>query len=190
MKKYLLIIVLFLLSSFSFSQNIFSDGFETGNTDGSTTVNGWTQAVGPNYTSYNWTANSTQTSYNRTPRTGTWDCYLHYSGEAWLFKQVTLTGGTGYVFSVYARQDGSTTTNATIELKYGTTATIAGMTNSITSAIGIGSSYQQIKGVLTPSTSGTYYVAIHGWINGSPWYITIDDVSLDLGVAPTAPPTA
>ncbi len=188
MKKFLLFTIALLLNCIAFSQNIFNDGFEAGNTDQSTTILGWTQITGPTYTSYSWTANSSLTTYNRSPRTGLWDAFLHYSGESWLFRQVTLTSGTAYQFSVWARQDGATLTDATVELKYGTAASIAGMTNLITAATGVGSSYVQVKGTFTPASSGTFYVAIHGNINSTPWYLTIDDVSLDVAAAPNAPP--
>ncbi|MEI7727917.1 MAG: hypothetical protein WCK09_22610, partial [Bacteroidota bacterium] len=113
---------------------------------------------------------------------------MHYGGESWLFKSVSLTGGTSYRLSVWARQDGATTANATIELKYGTTNTIAGMTNTIVTATGVGSAYQQVTGLFTPSSTGTYYVCIHGYINYTPWYLTIDDVSLDVAAPANAAP--
>ncbi|MEI7727918.1 MAG: hypothetical protein WCK09_22615 [Bacteroidota bacterium] len=71
MRKLLLLLIGLTFSLWTVGQNIFFDGFESGNTDQSTTITGWTQVTGPTYTSYSWTANSTLTTYNRTPRTGT-----------------------------------------------------------------------------------------------------------------------
>ncbi|QLH30773.1 MAG: hypothetical protein HWD63_16215 [Candidatus Parvibacillus calidus] len=80
-----------------------------------------------------WTANSSLTSYNRTPRTGSFNAYLRWGNTDWLFYPLTLTGGTTYKFSVYARQDGSTSSDADITLAYGSTASDAGMTNVVVS---------------------------------------------------------
>ncbi|RAR69275.1 beta strand repeat-containing protein, partial [Flavobacterium aciduliphilum] len=179
---YLALLFIFTMNSGVYAQSVFTDGFETGNTDASTTISGWTNTT---VTGSNWTANTSATTYNRTPRTGSWDVTLRYGRTAWLFKQVTLTGGASYSFSCYARQDGTTTSNASIKLAYGTTATAAGMTNTIVNTTGIGSSYVLITGNFTPATTGTYYVGILGTINSTPWYITLDDVSLTQLASPT-----
>ena len=156
----------------------YTEGFEVGNTDSSTNIANWSQEVGPEYTSYYWTANSSQTSYNRTPRTGDFNVTLHYSGAAWLFRPVNLTGGVAYELEAYARQDGATSTNATLGLYYGTAPTIAAMT-SITGQVGIiNGDYQRIFGHFTPATSGIYYLGIKGWLNSSPWYISLDDITI------------
>jgi len=163
----------------------YTESFEVGNTDGSTNIANWSQAVGPEYTSYYWTANSSQTTYNRTPRTGSFNVTLHYSGAAWLFRPVNLTGGVAYEFEAYARQDGATNTNATLGLYYGTNATIADMT-SITGQVGlVNGDYQIIHGFFTPLTTGRYYLGIKGWINFTPWYISLDDITIR--EAPLAP---
>ncbi|NHN28160.1 hypothetical protein FIA58_020980, partial [Flavobacterium jejuense] len=128
-----------------------------------------------------WTANSTLTTYNRTPRTGSWNAYLQYGNDDWLFIPIDLVGGTSYTIDFYARQDGSTATNSNITVSYGTVATAAGMTNSIVPATGIvNGNYQQIIGSFTPASSGTYYVGIKGYMNFSPWYISLDDISINV----------
>jgi len=163
----------------------YTESFEEGNTDGSTNIANWTQAVGPEFTSYYWTANSSQTTYNRTPRTGSFNVTLHWSGAAWLFRPVQLTGGTAYEFEAYARQDGTGSTNATLGLYYGTEPTIAAMT-PITGQVGlVNGDYQRIYGVFSPVTTGIYYLGIKGWINITPYYISLDDVTIR--EAPTAP---
>lgn len=162
----------------------YNEGFETGYTHATVFGNCWTQQIVTG--SYNWTANNTLTDYNRAPRTGAWDAYLHYSADTWMFRGFTLTAGTSYDVSVWARQDGSTTTNASMEIKYGTTATAAGMTNVIAAPLGLNTTYQQVIGTFTPAATGVYFIGFHGVINGSPWYITIDDIKVDL--TPSCPP--
>jgi hypothetical protein len=160
----------------------FSEGFESGYTDQTAVGGCWSQQSMAGAAV--WTANNTLTTYNRAPRTGGWNAYLQYSNTDWLFYPVTLAGGTAYKFSVYARQDGATATNASITLAYGSSASDAGMTNTVVNAQGIvNGNYQEVAGVFTPSASGTYYIGIKGVINGSPWYISLDDISVTL--APT-----
>jgi len=164
----------------------FTEGFEVGNTQGSSSIFQWTQDVGPTYTDDYWTANSTLTTYNRTPRTGSFNVTLHYTGEAWLFRPISLTGGISYDIELYARQDGSTSTNANVGICYGDAGTIAAMTNTIVPQTGIiNGDYQRIYGSFTPTVTGTYYIGIKGWINISPWYISLDDIYIQ--VTPTEP---
>ena len=128
-----------------------------------------------------WNANNTYTSYNRTPRTGDWNAYVGYNNTDWLFVYIDLIADTSYTASVYARQDGSTATNSDITISYGTSAEASAMTNSIVPATGIiNGDYQLISGAFTPATSGTFVIGIKGYMNGSPWNISLDDISIDL----------
>jgi hypothetical protein len=64
-------------------------------------------------------------------------------------------------------------------VSYGSANNAAAMTNSIVTATGIiNGNYQEIVGDFTPVTSGTYYVGIKGFMNGTPWYISLDDISI------------
>jgi len=159
----------------------YNEGFEAGNTD-QTAIAGWIQeaVTGTNV----WTANTSMTDYNRTPRTGSWNAYLRYGNTRWMFKAFNFEAGVAYEASLFARQDGATAANASIAIAYGTEATAAGMTNSILPATGIiNGDYQYLNGVFTVPTTGTYYVGILGTINYTPWYISLDDITVDL--APT-----
>ena len=162
----------------------YNEGFETGHTDQALVANCWTQEVSG---SYSFTANSTLSTYNRAPHAGTWDAYLHYSGNSWLFRKFTLTAGTSYDVSCWARQDGATLADATVEIKYGTTGTSAGMANTIVASTGLNATYAQLIGSFTPATTGDYYIGFHGVINGNPWYITLDDIKVDLTPSCPAP---
>ena len=165
-----------------------TEGFETGYTDAAAIAGCWSQ-VSTTGTAV-WNANSTATTYNRTPRTGTFNATLYYSNEDWLFYPFSLTAGTSYTFEMYARQDGSATTDANITVAYGVNAAAASMTSTIIASTGLTSgNYQLLSGAFTPTTTGTYYIGIKGYINSTPWYISIDDIKLDLTpacVAPTA----
>ena len=96
-----------------------------------------------------------------------------------MFIPIDLVGGTSYRVSLYARQDGASATDANIVISYGTSNNAVGMTNSIVAATGIiNGNYQEIVGDFVPATSGTYYVGIKGYMNGTPWYISLDDISI------------
>ena len=135
-----------------------------------------------------WTANNTLTDYNRAPRTGAWNAFLQWSNEDWLFIPIQLVGGTSYTVEAYARQDGATAANSNIAISYGTANNAAAMTNVITPATGIvNGAYQLITGAFTPASDGVYYIGIKGFMNGTPWYISLDDISVF--ESPTLPPT-
>jgi hypothetical protein len=97
-----------------------------------------------------------------------------------MFKPMQLEEGVAYRAIIYARQDGATSTNASIKISYGTTASAAGMTNDIIATTGIiNGEYQRLEGTFTPTSGGLYYIGILGTINGSPWYISIDDITIE-----------
>ncbi|MBS4015475.1 MAG: fibronectin type III domain-containing protein, partial [Candidatus Latescibacteria bacterium] len=180
----LALLVLLLVGGTAIAQMIFFDGFEVGNTD-QTPIVGWTQEaeIGTN----EWTANTSLTTYNRTPRTGAWNAYLRWSNTRWMFKEVALTGGTPYGLSFYARQDATTGVN--VMASYGTTGSAAGMTNPIIALTPVTSGdYQYFSGTFIPATSGTYYVGIRADLTVIPWYISIDDISLQVAVMPDSAP--
>ncbi|GEM_PF-3564800 len=153
------------------------EGFESGYTNGAAIAGCLSQqsVVG----TATWVANSTNTTYNRTPRTGSFNTTLYYSNTDWIFIPIYLSSGTNYTVSLFARQDGATSTNANITVKYGTTASAAGMTNTIVAATGIiNGTYQEITGDFSPASSGTFYIGILGYISGVPYYISMDDISI------------
>ncbi len=183
MKRILFAIMMVLWVVSSWGQNVFFDGFETGNTQDAA-ITGWTQEsiAGTNV----WSANTSSTNYNRTPRTGSWNAYLRYSNTDWMFKSVALTSGTNYILTFYARQD--VTSGCNILASFGTTATSAGMTNPIVASTPVTSGdYQYFSGTFTPATTETFYIGIRADLDYSPWYISIDDISLD--VLPELPPS-
>src|SRR5690554_5224318 len=124
-----------------------------------------------------WTANNTLTTYNRTPRTGNWNAFLRYGNEDWLFIPIELVGGVSYTAELYTRQDATSGTN--IMISYGTANNDADMTNSIVASTAVTSgNYQLVKGTFTPPSNGVYYVGIKATTNFTPWYISVDDISI------------
>ena len=161
----------------------FFEGFESGFADQSI-VDGCISQESVTGTN-SWTANNSLTSYGRGPRTGVFSSYLRYGNEDWMFVAVDLVGGTSYNARIYAKQDGTNTSNAEFTIAYGTTNTVAGMTNTIVGPVGLSNTFAQVKGTFTPATSGVYYIGFKGYINSSPWYITVDD--MEVYPTPTCP---
>ncbi|MDD3563889.1 MAG: hypothetical protein PHR32_09490, partial [Candidatus Cloacimonetes bacterium] len=165
----------------------FNEGFELENTDQSTNIKNWTQITGPQYTSNSWTANRTARDYNRGPKTGNWNAFLKYSGQSTLVRPVQMTAGKFYTVNLKARQDGTDTSAAKIKVTCGTQGTLAGMNQTIIEQTGLtNGEYQSLYGTFIPPTTGIYYIGIQGWINGSPWYISLDDINIDERVWDTA----
>jgi hypothetical protein len=164
----------------------FSEGFESGFTDQATIGAPYAQVSVSG--SYNWTANSTLTTYNRAPHSGAWNAYLHYSDEQWLMRPFTFQGGVEYTFKMFARQDMSTASYANIKVAYGNDFTHAAMTNVIIPETGIiNGDYQLLTGTFTPAATGDYVLGIKGFMNATPYYISIDDIYLR--PSPTVPET-
>lgn len=164
------------------------NGFETGYTHNTTVGSCLTQ--GSVAGTETWTANNTLTDYNRAPRTGSWNAFLRWSNTDWLFIPVTVTSTASHTVSLYARQDGATGANANIQVSYGSANNAGAMTNTIVAATNIvNGNYQLITGTFTPASTGVYYVGIRGLINGTPFYISIDDITIELTPSCTAPVT-
>ena len=160
----------------------FFEGFEAGNTDQSSDINNWIQIDGPEYTDTYWTANGSSTDYNTTPRTGTWNVTLEFFGQSCLIRPIELTAGTAYSIELYARQDA--TDGGTIQVKYGTEASLAGMDVTIIPETDVtNGDYQRFYGVFSPATTGLYYIGIQGWTYYDPYYISLDDITVDLAPA-------
>lgn len=155
----------------------YTDGFEVGNTDAQP-VASWSSVYVTG--TKNWTANSTSTDYNRTPRTGTYNAYLGWSASTWMIRPVQLTGGTSYDVEVFARQDNADTALANMTIAYGTAGTAAAMTNVIVPQTGLtNGDYQRLIGSFIPASTGIYYIGILGTLPTSTnWYVSIDDITI------------
>lgn len=152
------------------------EGFEEGNMNGNA-ITGWSQQSLSGSTS--WTANNTETTYNRTPRTGNWNAYLKYSNTDWMFtpKRVYLEVDKTYAFAMYARQDQSN--DATITVAYGTEPHNSAMVNTIVPSTNItNGNYQEITASFSPAETGLYHLGIKGDIGYYSMYLSIDDISI------------
>ena len=97
-----------------------------------------------------------------------------------MFIPMALEEGKVYQMKFYARQNTDVTANATLKASYGVNANSAAMTNPIIEQTGLVSGdYQELMGNFMVPSTGTYFVGIHGYVSGSPWYISLDDISIE-----------
>jgi hypothetical protein len=162
----------------------FFDGFETGNSPNAAVAD-WTQAG----TGNSWAARKNVTSNNQDPRTGEWSASMQGNSNRWLFKRFGLIGGQTYYFSVYGRRNDIPTANVTLMAGFGSTATPAGMTQTIVGETPLTEGdYQLIEGYFMPTSSADYFLGIKG-LSGptSSVFLTIDDITLTTSAACTPP---
>ncbi|MFA5509318.1 MAG: choice-of-anchor J domain-containing protein [Candidatus Cloacimonadaceae bacterium] len=167
----------------------FTEGFEDGYAHAQVVGQPWMQLTGPLYTAKSWTANNTETTYNRTPRSGDWNAYLQWGGQSALVRPIYLQSGYDYSMEFYARQDGATATNAWMTALLGSEPTLEGLDRVIVAQAGlVNGDYQRFFGQFTVLDSGVYYIGIQGWINSTPYYISLDDITITETLAVTAEP--
>lgn len=188
LNKWLFVSVLTLIGiSNGNAQTIFTEGFETSNTDGNIPV-GWTNVTVTGANS--WLARTGIQSNNRSPRTGSWYASVQWSNDQWLTRSVTLNAGRVYNLSFWYSCDGAG--GQTIQAAAGSANTPAGLNIPIVPTTTITNlPYATANGNFTVPTTGTYFVGIRATQTGTPWYVNVDDITLtDLRAAilPTAPP--
>ncbi|MFN3753738.1 GEVED domain-containing protein [Flavobacterium sp.] len=162
-----------------------------------TVANGFPTVAGGAWTRSGTTTNqptyiTNQSTYNRSGNGDTKFITFQYSsGTRYYFVgPFNLVGGTSYTASSLYKADGLTGFGP-LELTYGTAAAAANQTNVIASIPSniVNLSFNLITGNFTPSTSGSYYLAIKSTQNGNPWYLTLDDFKLEVTptcIAPTS----
>lgn len=75
-----------------------------------------------------------------------------------------------------------------LEVKYGTSPTVAGMTNALVSSTEIATSEPTaINAALKPTADGIYYIGIHGISDADEWTLFVGDLTIEAGIAATAP---
>ncbi len=166
----------------------FFEGFEAGYTDGGDIDGCWSQEIVEDYA---WVANNTETDYNRSPRTGAWNATLSYSNESSMFQGLNLIAGTQYLVKFYARQDISTPGSAVITASFGLAPNDAAMTEIVIVPTDvISGNYQEFVAYFTPTTSDVYYLGIKAILTFDPYYVSIDDISVEVAPACAAPTAA
>jgi len=106
-----------------------------------------------------------------------------FASDDWLFLPAfTFTGSDNYLVSFWY-QSGSSYYTQKLEVKWGTSASAAGMTNGpiYTNINMTNTSFAEGTGAFTPGSTGTYYIGFHGFSNsayGGALYL--DDIKVQL----------
>lgn len=133
------------------------------------------------------------TVYNRIPKTGLKFASFRYgtnvAGDYFYSNGIQLTAGVNYQATADYITDGLTGWSE-FRLLYGTSQSTTGLT-SIAAATGTlqNTTYNNLLGTFSVSTSGLYYIAVKAIGNGTPWYLTFDDLKVEVApscIAPTA----
>lgn len=133
------------------------------------------------------------TVYNRIPKSGTKFASFRYGtntlGDYFYTNGIQLTAGVNYQASADYITDGLSGWSE-FRLLYGTTQSTTGLT-SIAAATGTltNTAYNNLLGTFSVSTTGIYYIAVKAIGNNTPWYLTFDDLKVEVApscVAPTA----
>lgn len=172
MKKITTLLIALSISVTGFSQTIFEDGFEIGNTN-ATSPSGWHCGENPI-----WMAGNGEQSQNRSAHTGSWYAYFPFNSNSWMYQEVDLVANQIYEFSMWYKTDGDE--GFQYEIKWGSDTLETAMTNTIQSSMAINNTeYQQFIATFSPTTSGTFYIGIHGISTNNPWYLCIDDIKVE-----------
>ncbi len=132
-----------------------------------------------NITSSNYSCNGTCNS--NTAHTGTKFIGGTWNFDVWNFTPgITLTGGTSYDFSYWFKCTDAVV-GYNVSLAYGTSPTVAEMTNVLNSETGLNIAVWTFRTfTFTPTASGVYYFGLHNVCpNTSPNGIAFDDFMLD-----------
>jgi hypothetical protein len=172
MYKLTALLIALCISFTGFSQIVFEDGFETGNTN-EVPPTGWFCGDDPE-----WMAGEGEQSHNRSAHNGSWYSYFPFNSNSWMYHEVELIANQTYEFSMWIKTDGAE--GFQYEVKWGDDTFGVAMTNTILPLTAVNNTeYEQLIATFSPTTSGTFYIGIHGISTNNPWYLCIDDVKVE-----------
>ncbi len=152
----------------------FYEGFEGTHTQGDV-INTWVQQSEKK--SDAWVFNS-ETDHNRQPYSGEWNATLLWGNIDWLFTSIRLETGKPYRIAMNARQDGTYTEDAILQVYLCAEADMNARKTMITETRLTNGNYEYIYEDFTVDSSATYVLGIRGEVGGTPMYISLDDISL------------
>lgn len=142
-------------------------------------LQGWT-ILNENGDSYSWEV------YNGNLRMR-WNSSLDMDDWA-ITMPIKLEKGKAYNFSCYTWSSASY--EETLEIKYGTEPTVAGMTNTILEPTSVKVSADNriaVENMIVPETTGTYYIGFHGISAADAFYLYVSDFTIGEGSSTAAP---
>lgn len=105
--------------------------------------------------------------------------------DDWLITPpMKLEAGQKYLLSLDARAN-SNSMPERFEVKMGTANTVAGMTQTIIAATDVTSKeFGTYTGLIAPTTSGTYYIGVHGMSDADQWNLYVDNFKVGSAAVP------
>ena len=153
----------------------FFEGFENDNKQ-DYAVSGWAQYSEGG--SLEWRANQ-GSDHNTSPYQGAWNATLRYGNTDWLFRWVYLESGKTYRLAMYARQDNPNTDYAKLSAYIGSAQDRVSMHTTVIHDTGLtNGDYQLLADTFSVAESGIYALGIRGTISSSPYYLSLDNISL------------
>lgn len=109
-------------------------------------------------------------------------------GDDWFFTDgLALTAGTPYNLVFKYRSGLGPDLLENLEVKYGSSATVEGMNLPLVSYVGLttnfGDDFETASVIMTPVTTGTYFIGFHAFSEADQGYIQIDDIFVDVALA-------
>lgn len=103
------------------------------------------------------------------------------AADTWFYTQgVSLTGGVSYRLRFYYGNNSATTFTESMDVKYGSSADVAAMTNPIVDYPAINGAAKDTSITdFTPIATGTYYFGFHAYSISNQFYLFVDDISVD-----------
>ena len=140
-----------------------------------------------NLSTLTFTYTAAQGTYNRAARTGSKFGSFRYGCNDFFFtKGLKLTQGVTYSFSTWFVTDGFTGSwdSVALYVATGSTPNTATLLPGATLIQPSNVTYQKLTGSFTPSTTGVYRFAVKVRDAGIPWYLSIDDIKVEVAQAP------
>ncbi len=139
-----------------------------------------------------WTTNTGTQTNNRFPRTGTKYAHTSWStivGGDYIYSNgIQLTAGVSYSANAFYVVDGAAGWDE-VSMLYGTSQSTTGLVNIASQFSLTNMSYMPINGTFSVGVSGIYYLAFKAIApTTTPWYLSIDDISLELAPSCVTPP--
>ena len=168
MKKSLLTLLICLITSFSFASSIFMEGFEYANNDLAAPI-GWTCS------DQSWLCGYMEKDHNRIPHDGNWYAFTN-AEDSWMFMPLYFSSALRYRPSFWAISDGT----FEVEFWAGHVADPSQMTTMLFSATVSSGTYEKYSEFLENLPSDCEYFGIHAIASEGAYYLTIDDIIIDM----------
>lgn len=164
----LLILVTGLLPVFSFASGILFESFEYANHDMTSPV-GWT------CDDQSWLCGHFDKDHNRTAHAGDWYAFTN-ANDSWMFMELFLSSQLKYRFSSWVISDGA----YELEFWAGTEDNAEHMDQLLFTVTVDEGNYNKVSAYIETITADYPYFGIHAVASEGAYYLTIDEVSVDM----------